>query len=119
MQAILDKMFPNMDSEEQWTEFLALFAAAWLVVLMAAAGFMLGQLFTPYNNDLDHIGQAHYSIPGAGIGALLGLVIGISLYLVRVRAKRWESLHHAHEHSVTSPTVTDLDPEEVHEDTYL
>ncbi len=119
MQAIIDKLFPNMSSEEQWTEILALFGMLWFPVLLAAGGFMLGPIFTQYNNNPEFPGKAHYSLEGAGIGLVVGFVISVSLYFGRLRARRWEAAHHAHDHTATSPTVTDLDPEALGDDTYL
>lgn len=93
MQALIEKLFPNLTMEERWTELLAYGGAAWFCVLLAAGGFMLGPVMTPYNNDLNFPGRAHYSIEGAVIGFFLGAVIGTTLLIVRARAKRAELVH--------------------------
>jgi len=98
MQAIIEKIWPNMSMEERWTEILAAGAMLWIPVLFAAAGFMLGPIFTPYNNNLaDAPGRAHYSLEAAVIGLLVGFVISVSLFIYRLRAKRAEEAQEAHE----------------------
>lgn len=121
MQRLMDKLFGDMPMEERWVEILAYGGAAWFCVLFAAAGFMLGPIFTPWNNDPNFPGRAHYSLEGAAICFVLGAIISGTLLVGRVRAKRWEEAHHAHESSVLEPTVTDLDPEPDHgpKDSYL
>lgn len=119
MTSILDKWFAGKSTEERWTEYIAVSGGLAMPIFLAAVGFMLGPVFTPYNNDLDYPGPAHYSIPGAIVGFGIGAVAGVALLVVRYRAMKWEEAHHAHEHDVLSTTVTDLDPEERDEPNYI
>lgn len=91
MQKLLDKIAPNREPEEQWVELIALSGIFALALFMAAAGFMLGPLFTSQLNDLEHPGAAHYSVEGAGIGAVIGLVLGSVLWFVRRRMMKSEA----------------------------
>jgi hypothetical protein len=100
MQAIIEKIWPNMSMEERWTEILAASAMLWFPVLLAAVGFMFGPIFTPYNNNLaDAPGRAHYSLEAAVIGLVVGFVISGSLFFYRYKAKRAEEAQEAHDHA--------------------
>jgi hypothetical protein len=99
MQALIEKIWPNMSMEERWTEILAWGGAFWFPVILAAVGFMLGPIMTPYNNNLAYApGGAHYSIEGAVIGLIVGCVISFSLLAYRLKAKKAEEAAEAHEH---------------------
>lgn len=98
MQKLLDKLFPNISSEEQWTELIALSAPFALALFMGALGFMLGPVFMGTANDISEPLKGHASLPGAAIGAVAGLVIGLTLWTIRRSAIKAEAEAEAHGH---------------------